>query len=293
MNDQKIKILLIEDDPEDTHFIKALLIEEQEASFELECADCLQEGLTRLAAKDRFDLILLDLALPDSQGLATFDRVHAQTPQIPIVVLSGLDDEEVAIKAMQKGAQDYLVKGQVESRLLVRFIRYAIERHLLMRQYEQGRLRAEHERELRSFKRLSGPLHTTITAQSFGLASLRESAPETFKEMVQYYGDLLDLCLEQRAFKVDHNISEGLRVIAERITFLKAGPRDVVDIHTTALNKKNNKATLPKIQAHLEEGRLLALGLMGCLVSHYRTYSLGSAGSEKLQPLNELKTQKR
>ncbi|HIE43503.1 MAG TPA: hybrid sensor histidine kinase/response regulator, partial [Candidatus Omnitrophica bacterium] len=96
-------------------------------SLELECADRLSKSLSRLA-KGGIDVILLDLSLPDSQGLETFIEVYSKAPQVPIIVLSGLDDESLAVKAVGKGAQDYLVKGRVDSNLLVRSIRYAIER---------------------------------------------------------------------------------------------------------------------------------------------------------------------
>src|SRR5207249_9372693 len=75
-----------------------------------------------------FDLVLLDFVLPDSMGLDTFTSMLAQAPHSPIIILSGLDDEALAIEALRLGAQDYLVKGEVDSNLLVRSIRYAIER---------------------------------------------------------------------------------------------------------------------------------------------------------------------
>ncbi len=93
----------------------------------LTCVGTLGEGLARLA-RDRFDAVLLDLSLPDAQGLNTVTQVLATSPGIPIVVLTGYDDQELALQAVQQGAQDYLVKGQVQADLLSRAIRYAIER---------------------------------------------------------------------------------------------------------------------------------------------------------------------
>ena len=95
--------------------------------FELVQVELLSAGIER-CAEGRFDVILLDLALPDSQGLETFFTMHAHAGDVPIVVLSGYDDEATAVKAVQAGRQDYLVKGQVDDNLLVRSIRYAIER---------------------------------------------------------------------------------------------------------------------------------------------------------------------
>ncbi|MBN1813035.1 MAG: PAS domain S-box protein [Anaerolineae bacterium] len=121
------KILLIEDNPGDARLLRETLVEIKDASFELEWVDRLSTGLERLA-DGGIDAILLDLSLPDSQGLATFTQVYAQSPYVPITVLSGLDDAELAIQAVREGAQDYLVKGKIDGNLLARAIRYAIER---------------------------------------------------------------------------------------------------------------------------------------------------------------------
>ena len=127
MNSEPVKILLIEDNPGDAHLIREMLAEVRGALFDLAWVDRLSTGLERLA-EGGIDLILLDLSLPDSQGIDTFVRTHAQAPEVPIVVLSGLDDEALALNAMKEGAQDYLVKGQVEGDSLARAIPYAIER---------------------------------------------------------------------------------------------------------------------------------------------------------------------
>ncbi|OGP84224.1 MAG: hypothetical protein A2Z08_01320 [Deltaproteobacteria bacterium RBG_16_54_11] len=127
MEDRLIKVLLIEDNPGDIRFIQEVLGEADGARFELEHVDRLAAGLVRLAAND-VGVVLLDLGLPDSQGFATFAKAYAQAPRVPIVVMSGFADEDLAIKTVQEGAQDYLVKGQINSDLLVRTIRSAIER---------------------------------------------------------------------------------------------------------------------------------------------------------------------
>ena len=124
---RRTKVLLIEDNPMDVRLIQAMLADGGGGTFELECVARLDAGLERLA-RSGMDLVLLDLSLPDSQGLETFTRVHKQAPQIPIIVMTGLDDENIALNAVQLGVQDYLVKGRVDSLFLVRSIRHAIER---------------------------------------------------------------------------------------------------------------------------------------------------------------------
>ena len=124
---QNVHILLVEDDPDDVWVMRNLLGDRWDGPFKLSHVELLSAGLERLS-EFRFDIILLDLSLPDSQGLETFITMHAHAADVPIVVLSGYNDESTAVKAVQAGAQDYLVKGQVDDNLLVRSIRYAIER---------------------------------------------------------------------------------------------------------------------------------------------------------------------
>jgi len=124
-----IKVLLIEDSVFATRHTQKMLAEANGSQIDaqLECADQLSVGLKRLA-EGGIDIVLLDLTLPDSHDFDTFTRVHAQAPEMPVVVLTGLEDEKLAVEAVHKGAQDYLVKGQLDSNLLKRSILYAIER---------------------------------------------------------------------------------------------------------------------------------------------------------------------
>ena len=132
----KLNVLLIEDNPGDVRLIQEMLTGVRDVEVELESANQLESGLDRLALGG-IDGLLLDLSLPDSQGLETFRRAQALEPDVAIIVLTGLDDEELAVKAVRQGAQDYLVKGEVDSNLLVRSIRYAIERKRVQKQTEK------------------------------------------------------------------------------------------------------------------------------------------------------------
>jgi len=142
MTDKAIRVLMVEDNPGDVTLMKVMLAEAGEGHFAAESASSLSAGLERMAAGD-IDVVLLDLTLPDAHGLETVTRVRKAAPKIPVVVLTGLDDEELALASMHTGAQDYLVKGSVDCRLLARSIRYAVERTRTERELAEHRRRLE------------------------------------------------------------------------------------------------------------------------------------------------------
>jgi len=161
-----IKALLVEDNPGDVRLLQAILAEVASVEVELLRAERLSQALQYLN-EQKFDVVLLDLSLPDSQGLATCVQIHAQVPQVPLVVLTGLDDETLAVSAVQAGAQDYLVKGQVTGDSLVRSLRYAIERQrteeTLRQQIERERLVTQITQHLRQSLDLQDILSTTVS----------------------------------------------------------------------------------------------------------------------------------
>ncbi|MCC7367008.1 MAG: response regulator [Chloroflexi bacterium] len=169
-----VRVLLVEDNIADVDLIRDALDDValdpslSGAAFELETVDRLRAGMERLLAGD-IDVVLLDLSLPDSHGLDTFVRLERTAPTTPIVVLSGLDDEQMAVRAVREGAQDYLVKGRADSLTLSRSIRYAVERKRA--EDERARLaraQAEAEASLRSrdetLATISHDLRTPLTS---------------------------------------------------------------------------------------------------------------------------------
>ena len=122
-----LKVLLVEDNPADARLTRELLREVSSTRVEVAHVVTLRDALDRIA-KEHFDVVLQDLSLPDSHGLASLTSMQETNARVPIVVLSGLDDQTVSIEAMQRGAQDYLVKGQGNGELIFRSIRYSIER---------------------------------------------------------------------------------------------------------------------------------------------------------------------
>src|SRR6266849_3540041 len=134
MADRKL-VLLIEDNPGDVRLIHEMLAEGEDMLFELACVGRLSQGLEYLVTRSP-SLVLLDLSLPDSYGFDTFLKVYAHSPKVPIIVLTGNDDQTVALSAVKTGAQDYLVKGKLDRELLLRSMQYSIERKRYQEQLE-------------------------------------------------------------------------------------------------------------------------------------------------------------
>ena len=131
-----LQILLVEDNPGDADLIGELLEQGPANSHQITKQATLGDALDRLRT-DTFDLVLLDLGLPDSQGLETLRGLLTAAPLLPVVVLTGFDDEATGIATVHEGAQDYLVKGQFDGAVLSRVIRYAIERQQSIRKIKR------------------------------------------------------------------------------------------------------------------------------------------------------------
>lgn len=131
MRNKSIKVLLlVEDNPGDARLLREMFHEQGSHNTELTHAECMGDAEKCLSDRT-FDLILLDLGLPDAQGMGALRRARAIAPSVPLVVLTGLDDEALAAQALQEGAQDYLIKGQIDGRGLLRALRYAVERKIM------------------------------------------------------------------------------------------------------------------------------------------------------------------
>src|SRR4029077_15366381 len=128
MSKKSIKVLLlVEDNPGDARLLREMFNEQGSHNTELTHVECIREAEKCLAERV-FDIIVLDLGLPDAKGLGAVRKAHAAAPRVPLVVLTGLDDDALGAQALQEGAQDYLIKGQIDGRGLLRALRYAIER---------------------------------------------------------------------------------------------------------------------------------------------------------------------
>jgi len=150
-----IKILIIDDNPADAVLVRETLNDSPRQDFNIVHCEYLEKGMDSLKS-DEFDLVLLDLSLPDSQGIDTFIKLRASKQDIPIIVLTGNKNEDMAITAVRKGAQDYIVKDEISTGLLVRSIRYAIERSGAEEKRRWLETKVLHAQKLESLNVLTG-----------------------------------------------------------------------------------------------------------------------------------------
>lgn len=281
MSNDVCHVLLIETKVANIELLQTLLSNAQNCAlaqglkFPVTCTSSLAEAIKTLQ-KHQFDVILLDLNLPDSRGFDALIKLRTTFPNLPIIVETDTQDGTLVVKSFQLGADGYLQIRTIDSSLLIYEIRLAIERQQYRARLAQQQQILQQAQEFADLDALvESSKNTSITARLFGTYPLRESLPDVFEELTQTYGDLLELALEQRIFKVEYNISEQLRILGDKLGFLKASPRDAIEIHTKILKEKSRDVPIAKAQAYVAEGRLMILELMGYLASFYRKYYIG------------------
>jgi Flp pilus assembly CpaE family ATPase len=212
MEHQLINVLLIEDNPGDTRLIRELFKEAKGVPTGLVCADRLSSGM-ELLLKGGIDVILLDLSLPDSKGFDTFVKVHTHAKDLPVIVLTGFDDEELAMKAVREGAQDYMAKGAVNSQSLMRAVRFAVERGRKMASDSETRRRTSPGKVLGFLAANGGAGATTVALNT---AAILAQLPKTAIAVeLRSYGGAFFLQTQQTPSR---NLRYLLDLEAERIT---------------------------------------------------------------------------
>ena len=280
MSNMVCKLLLIEDNPGDVRLIQELLSASDERHYLVEDVGALDAACSLMCSQS-FDAILLDLALPDSEGIETLREVRESCPQVPVVVLTNGSSRDDALAMLQAGAQDYLLKGDFNSELLSRSIRYAIERNRLTLDLADTRSEVERQRSLSGLEKLAAPRSTQATAESYGEVSLHSANPEVFRLLTEEYGALLKGAVDQQAYRDVPDLQSRIRGYAQKLGALRATPRDVVQIHTTAFKARTGSANFRKREIFNTEGQLLLIETMGFLALYYRMY-MGPAPHRRL-----------
>ena len=289
-NEGKASILVVDDRSENLFALETTL---RELDIEIVTVASGREALERCLQQE-FAVILLDVRMPIMDGFETATRIRQceRSRTTPIIFVTAMDREERDVfRGYSLGAVDYIFKPIIADILRAKVSVFvslykrtkevlemkAREEQRLARELAEAREAQEQlERELRPPEGFAASSQATVAARLYGRAPLRESAAEVHGRMMERYRGLIDLALEQRTHKVDHQVSLKTRDLAEELAFLNAGPRDVVEIHQRVMKGRVNKEPALKAKALLEEGRLIVLELMGYLVSCYRDQCFGA-----------------
>jgi CheY-like chemotaxis protein len=261
MDNPTLSILVVDDEPVSRQMVRRLL-DEAGIKAQFDEAESAADAIHILSDK-KFDVAIVDYRLPDGtavsilKSLRKFGRLHT-----PIIVMTAHAHQEAATESVQEGAQDYLPKEHMTSDNLQRAIRYSMQRHQLFHELMWSREKERREKELRL-------LQNAVT-ESGAAPSAMKTMPEIFNRFVRTYEKLLVKALDEAAYISNQQVPDLTRTMAHDLGDLRAGPKDVIDIHTAALKLAIEKVSKQREQAITEEARILLVQLMGFLVLHYR-----------------------
>ncbi len=254
-----LRVLVVDVDGRVTSQLATTLEDTSERErFALTSASGLDETLEKLAAGDT-DVVLLPIS-PLDQGLGPLVTIRAEAPTLPIVVLCAAGDEPLAVKAVQLGATDYLVTERLYGTLAARSLRHAVE---------VARVRAMLTRHQAEWPASLGE------GAGSRPAPLRAAFPERFADLVRDYGEILDRAVEQILERRPVPLEQQMQRLAGTAAELRAGPRDVVELHATAMKQREAEHGPQRMKLYVAEGRVRLLELMGHLVTFYRDRWLG------------------
>lgn len=255
-------LLLVEDNPGDAQLVAELLADAGRDNYQILHAIRMAEAVQKLQTHP-VDVVVLDLSLPDCGGVESVRIIRRNGGHIPIVVLTGSDDDELAHACIDAGAQDYLPKMGIDTQSLRRAIGYAITR------IREAQVR-ELQISLARYRALSSATQgTTVTAALAGSGAVSVRNPEGFAQLVREYATLLDptggRIQEQRL-----RDRASMERIVTSLGDAGGGPRDLLDVHVSALEGVVGHSEASGSGTLVFEARLLALEMMGLLVDYYR-----------------------
>lgn len=256
---QAIRVLVIEDEPQYFSLIEAMVEDFEAGRFELVNEPRLTSARARLE-RERFDLVLLDLGLPDSRGLAALEALSAVEALPPTVILTSLADDELAADAIRQGVQEYLIKSRINGRILVRALAYALERDQLQRELEEARLEAL-QHDLVFLRRVTD--------------DARGSAGDLSRIEHDYTPILARYIVSVRAG--EPRPADEIESVALRLANRRARARDVVQMHLACLERISATATGREKRRLADDARLALIEVLGNLADLYGLTDFGGS----------------
>lgn len=255
-------LLLVEDNPGDAQLVSELLVDQPCERFRVVHVPAVAAAVKALQSTS-VDVIVLDLGLPDGSGVDVVKAMRDVAAEVPMVVLTGIDDEDLALACIDAGAQDFLPKSEVRAHNLKRAIGYALSR---MRETQLREL----QQTLAHYRSLSSAGQgTRVTAALAGSGSVSIRSPATFSNIVQSYFSLLEPFLLRECEQVQA-ARAAKELIITALGDATGGPRDLLEVHVASLDRALSLYTDARSRTIVFESRLLALEMMGLLVDYYR-----------------------
>ena len=273
MLNRPCQLLIIEDNPEDIERTQKMLVDARSAffpqGFDLVYVHTLAEA-KKLLDRQSFDVVLLDLILPDSRGMKTLQAMEEVSERVPIIVETAIEDEVIAVKALEYGACGYLPKILLDNNLIIYAIRSAIERQRQSR--TNASVQQEHEIDVLEQMSIDMPHGDRSFSQA---ETLQQRMPDVFKEIKQRYSQLFDRVVEQKLYDINDRTTEELNILVEQLGYLQATSKDLINLHTATLKQKQQDLGRIEAQIFVAEGRYLLLEVMGKLAAYYQRYYIG------------------
>lgn len=278
------RILVIDDTPA---VLRATVRVLADAGFEVSEASSGEAGLAA-AIRDMPDLALLDVALPDIDGNEVCRRIKTDPRTAGIFVVhcsAARNAADNALEAPHTGAEGFIERPIGARELVARVRAYLrhkgavdgfLDREAQDRDRQELSLQEAYADEMRTLAREAGDDPAPVSARLLGTPRLSEAAPETFREILADYATLLEQAHHQRVYRTENELSPRLLAMADRLFRLKAGARDVTELHYHALRARTQREEPARARRYLEAGRLAVLELMGHLLNAYRTHHIGS-----------------
>ncbi len=246
MAQPELRLLLIEDNPGDADLVQEALASAGGVPFQVHCATALLPGLDRLARGD-IDLVLLDLSLPDSQGLDGLNAIRVHAPSVPVVLLTGFDSEALALRAVQSGAQEYLVKGMLQGPALARALQHAIVRQRIQAESSRHDVRSEQAAVVGILGAKGGVGSTTIACH-LGMELKRQTGSRVLMMDLDLGGNALAFLMNVKAPYTIADASEDiLHLDEDRWEKLVASTAEGLDVIQSA-GPACREGALPKVE---------------------------------------------
>jgi len=279
MTKRTIRLFLFEDNPDDVIILTELLNQSADTLYKIHSAESLNEGIQYLQSNE-VDIVITDLGLIDSMGIDTFLKIREISSDAPIVILSGLDDKVMALKAVELGAQDYIVKSGLDGDRLERTVYYAIERHRMQVELSETKIRELQEEAFNTLQILPDFSFLCASMPPVARDRLADASPGVYTEFVNSFVLCLDAQIHDPTTHAHDSQLHAIDAFTNELYSAQVTAYDLFDVHKEALYRKMQNADSLQLPAYVEEATNLLVAVLSRLLMYYRAKACGDTGSD-------------